>query len=132
MNFFEPGSTTVTLVTLMAVTVAAIAIRSLLRVRRRARQRIVEQPNSHYSSLLVRNGETRHRWHSIELDRIHEVNRGEVKRLLNKVSAAGVDSLRDSERVFLDQFADLSAPRTSPQQKPAEARVAPDLHHRPA
>jgi hypothetical protein len=92
----------VALVPLLAGTLAGVR---LLRARRRASRRIVERPNSHYTAPLVRDRETRHRWHDIALDRVHEINRDEVRRLLAKVEAAGVASLRPTEHTFLDGVA---------------------------
>ncbi len=41
---------------------------------------------------------------SIDLSGIHEVNRGEVNRILDKISAQGVGSMTPQERVFLSNF----------------------------
>ena len=41
---------------------------------------------------------------SIDMERIHEVNRDEVNRILDKISAKGVGSLTAQERVFLSNF----------------------------
>ena len=35
---------------------------------------------------------------------IHELNREEVNRILDKISAEGIDSLTADERVFLSNF----------------------------
>ncbi len=43
-------------------------------------------------------------WNSIDLGTVHEVNRGEVNRILDKISATGVGSLTGQERVFLSNF----------------------------
>ncbi|HEY0971590.1 MAG TPA: rhomboid family intramembrane serine protease [Gemmatimonadales bacterium] len=40
----------------------------------------------------------------IDMSRIHEVNREEVNRILDKISAKGVGSLTPQERVFLSNF----------------------------
>jgi hypothetical protein len=91
-------------------------------VRARARQRVVELPNSHYTSQLVRDSESRHRWQGIELDSIHEINRGEVEQLLARIQISGVESLRPSERTFLDHIAgrlDASEPAQAPSAPPA-------------
>jgi len=133
MSVLSPvSSTTLAVVMLTAGILAAFAVRGFIRARTRARRRVLEQPNSHYTSKLVRNGETRHRWHHIDLDRIHEVNRGEVVRLLAKVDVSGVDSLRDTERVFLDQVANVagSKPQATPQD--TGSHIGRDLRHRPA
>jgi len=44
-------------------------------------------------------------WRSIDTKSIHEVNRAEVDRILDKISAKGVDSLTPQERTFLSHFA---------------------------
>jgi hypothetical protein len=133
MNGFNPASSPVFVA--LAVVVAAlitIALRRAVRARASERRRVVEQPNSHYTSELVRKGEKRHRWQNIALDRIHEINRGEVTRLLAKVEASGVDSLREAERVFLDQVANVAPPRTPTTPRETGSTLASDLRHRPA
>jgi hypothetical protein len=133
MSAFNPFASAASMVVMIvAATLFAVALRRAIRARIRARRRVVEQPNSHYTSVLVRNGETRHRWHGIDLDRIHEVNRGEVSRLLAKVDASGVESLRESERVFLDQVANVAAPKPAAAPRDTARHVASDLRHRPA
>lgn len=44
-------------------------------------------------------------WRDINTSSIHEVNRAEVDRILDKISAQGVDSLTPAERTFLSHFA---------------------------
>ena len=41
---------------------------------------------------------------SIDRSSIHEVNRAEVDRILDKISAQGIDSLTPEERIFLSNF----------------------------
>ncbi len=43
-------------------------------------------------------------WKSIDRQRIHEVNREEVDRILDKISAQGMASLTNQERLFLSNF----------------------------
>lgn len=43
-------------------------------------------------------------WKSIDMATIHEVNRDEVNRILDKISATGIGSLTAQERVFLSNF----------------------------
>ena len=76
-----------------------------LREQRLAARRRVEAPNSHYSSLGVRQQEDRERWGRIELRRLHPLNRDEVARLLDIVDASGVGTLSAKERLFLDNMA---------------------------
>lgn len=78
------------------------------RARKRAERRVVEKPNSHYDPLAVQNMDTRERWSGIQLDRVHEINRGEVERLLDRADALGVDALKPRERQFLDVMLELS------------------------
>jgi len=72
--------------------------------------RILERPNSYYSSRDVRDQEDTEWYDSIQLDKLHEVNRDEVERLLVQINGAGIDSLRPSDRAFLERIADLDAP----------------------
>lgn len=44
------------------------------------------------------------RWSRIRRDDLHEVNRDELDRILDKISASGLASLTASEREFLDRF----------------------------
>jgi len=46
-------------------------------------------------------------WKSIDVGRIHEVNREQVNRILDKISAQGVASLTAEERIFLSNFVPL-------------------------
>ena len=43
-------------------------------------------------------------WRSIDPSRVHEVNRDEVNRILDKISAQGIGSLTQQERLFLSNF----------------------------
>lgn len=43
-------------------------------------------------------------WKAIDLKSVHEVNRDEVNRILDKISASGIDSLTANERTFLSNF----------------------------
>jgi hypothetical protein len=96
----------------MLVVVGAVALTPALvravRARNRARRRVVEKPNSHYTPELVRRRDTENRWRDITLDRIHEINRVEVRRLLDKVEALGADALRPAERVFMERMAEIA------------------------
>ena len=44
------------------------------------------------------------RWKGISLESLHELNRDEVERLLEKVEQKGVGSLTQPERQFLDRM----------------------------
>jgi membrane associated rhomboid family serine protease len=43
-------------------------------------------------------------WRAIDMSRVHEVNRVEVNRILDKISAEGIGSLTAQEKVFLSNF----------------------------
>lgn len=43
-------------------------------------------------------------WRSIELEKVNQYNRDEVKRILDKITATGEPSLTSQERVFLGHF----------------------------
>jgi membrane associated rhomboid family serine protease len=49
-------------------------------------------------------GQAVERWSRIRRDGLHEVNRDELDRILDKISATGVGSLTPAEREFLDRF----------------------------
>jgi hypothetical protein len=102
----------------------AFGIARSLRRRIQPRARTVEEPNSHYTAPGVRVRETEARWKSIALDRVHEINREEVKRLLEKVEALGVESLGPRDRNFLNHLADLFG---SPAAEPPATGIAPPL-----
>jgi membrane associated rhomboid family serine protease len=44
-------------------------------------------------------------WRNIDTKSIHEVNRAEVDRILDKINAKGIESLTPAERTFLSHFA---------------------------
>ena len=44
------------------------------------------------------------RWQKIKRDDLHEVNRAELDRILDKISGSGIASLSQPERDFLDRF----------------------------
>ena len=74
------------------------------RQRRLAAKRRVEAPNSHYSSLGVREQEDRQRWGHIDLPKLHPLNQEEVRRLLELVNEDGVKALSGKDRLFLDNM----------------------------
>jgi hypothetical protein len=76
----------------------------------KAANRILERPNSYYSSKGVRDQEDTEWYDSIDLAKLHEVNRAEIERLIGQIKGAGIDSLRPSDRAFLERIADLDAP----------------------
>ena len=111
LNLFIVPATLLLLVAAAALT--PVLVRAV-RARSKARRRVVEKPNSHYTAEIVRERETKNRWREIVLERVHEINRGEVKRLLAKVDALGPDALRPAERVFLDRMVEISAQAAGP------------------
>ncbi len=51
------------------------------------------------------------RWQGIDVESLHELNRDEVRVLLDKAKAVGARGLSPSERQFLDRMAPSSGPR---------------------
>ncbi|MDQ2766409.1 MAG: rhomboid family intramembrane serine protease [Gemmatimonadota bacterium] len=49
-------------------------------------------------------GDDMKRWSTIPRGELHEINRSEVDRLLDKISLKGIDSLTPAERAALDRF----------------------------
>jgi membrane associated rhomboid family serine protease len=49
---------------------------------------------------------------TIDLSRVHPVNRDEVNRILDKINRSGLDSLTNEERTFLSHFAGPESERT--------------------
>lgn len=47
------------------------------------------------------------KWKSINREKLHEVNRGELDRILDKINATGVNSLSAKEREFLERFSSI-------------------------
>ena len=43
-------------------------------------------------------------WRAIDTQRVHEINRDEVNRILDKINASGLGSLTEQERTFLSNF----------------------------
>ena len=74
------------------------------RRRRIAASRVVERPNSHYSSQGVQNQVDRDRWGGIKLAPLHPLNRDEVQRLLSVIDHEGINSLSGNDRLFLDNM----------------------------
>jgi len=90
---------------------SGIGARFWYRRWRRARiaaRRVVEKPNSYYSSEIVKNKVDRERWGTVNLDLIHPVNREEVERLLAVADVQGPEALSTRERLFLENMTRLS------------------------
>lgn len=67
-------------------------------------QRAMRTP-SNRSSGFVGDRMSMERWKGISTDSLHELNREEVQRLLDKAKAGGAASLTQSERAFMDRMA---------------------------
>lgn len=67
----------------------------------------METPKAQEEKAAKKTGEreARRRWSSIRVEDLHELNRDEVERLLNKVEEEGAGSLTKEERAVLDRFA---------------------------
>jgi hypothetical protein len=78
------------------------------RRKRIAQRRIVEKPNSFYSSALVKHQEDREAWGKVDLDGLHPLNREEVERLLTVVDVQGPGALSSRERLFLENMTRVS------------------------
>jgi len=48
------------------------------------------------------------KWQSIDRTKLHEVNRTELDRILDKINATGVNSLSANEREFLERFSSIN------------------------
>ena len=79
-----------------------------LQARRVAERRIIEKPNSFYSSALVNNQVDRARWGGLDLGKLHPINREEVERLMAVADVQGLDSLSPKDRLFLENMTRLS------------------------
>lgn len=86
----------------LAVLVAVVAL--YRRVKRMEPKRRVEAPNSEYRSRYVEDIEARERWERLDLDRMHQVNRTEVERILSKIKAASIRSVSEADRAFLERM----------------------------
>ncbi len=92
-----------------------------------AERRVVERPNSFYGSMAVHNQEDEERWRRIELERLHELNREYVERLLRQIEGAGVGTLTKEERAFMERMANLEAPPRRGARPPARPSAQPGV-----
>lgn len=97
---------TTLLLILLALNVGAVFLATTLyrRAKKAEKKRRVEAPNSQYKSQYVLDLESKERWESLDLARVHEVNREEVERVLLKLKATSVRALSRQERAFLDRM----------------------------
>ena len=76
-----------------------------LRVWERRRQRrVVNRPVRPRRVSIVVDLEALERWKTIPRERLHEINREEVDKLLRKANVAGAKALTTDERAFLDRM----------------------------
>lgn len=47
-----------------------------------------------------------HKWKAIQRERLHEVNRDEFDRIIQKLETSGVGNLTETEKAFLDRFSE--------------------------
>lgn len=96
------------LLVLLAANAAIVGLNWFLyrRVKKASKVRRVEAPNSQYKSRYVMDIEAQERWEAMDPERLHEVNREEFTKLLEKVRVTSVRALTKEERNFLDRMAD--------------------------
>ena len=97
----------------LALLVGSVSVRAWWLERKKrivAERRVIERPNSFYASKAVHNQEDEEWWRRIELERLHELNREYVERLLRQIEGAGVNTLTKDERAFMERMANLEAP----------------------
>ena len=94
------------LIGLLALNVVALttAIVVYRRARKAQKQRVVERPNSQYKSQYVADLESKDRYQTLDLARMHEINREETQKILAKLRTGTVRNLARSERDFLDRM----------------------------
>ena len=99
---------TIFLLVLLVLNTAALTVVLVLyrKAKKAQKKRRVEAPNSQYKSQYVLDLESKERWESIDLSRLHEVNREEVEKTLAKLRATSVRALTVGERSLLDRMAD--------------------------
>jgi hypothetical protein len=102
------------LLAVLLVNTIALAVVTVLyrKARTSARERRVEGPNSAFESSYVRDVEALERWEQVELATLHEVNREEFERIIEKVRGASARVLTLSERAYMDRMS-VAHERTS-------------------
>ncbi len=90
-----------------------------------AERRVVERPNSFYASTAVHNQEDEEWWRRIELERLHELNREYVERLLRQIETSGVGTLSKDERAFMERMAKIDAPPRPGARPPTDPWPSP-------
>ena len=112
----------------LAVLIGSVSIRAWWVERKKrilVERRVVERPNSFYASKAVHNQEDEEWWRRIELERLHELNREYVERLLRQIEGAGVGTLTKEERAFMERMADLEAPPRPGARPPTDPWPSP-------
>lgn len=71
---------------------------------RQTRRRVVERAATTLDKVSGRLQREEKQWRSMDLDRLHELNRQEVERILRKIDVYGVDSLTREEREFMNRM----------------------------
>lgn len=87
------------------IAVLALTFLLLSRPAKRAVERRVEPPNSHFNPPGVTHGPIATPWDSIELEALHEVNRSVVEVLLARARDLGPGHLSPGDRELLDRMA---------------------------
>jgi hypothetical protein len=112
----------------LALLIGSVSIRAWWIERKKrivAERRVVERPNSFYASKAVHNQEDEEWWRRIDLERLHELNREYVERLLHQIDGAGVGALTEDERAFMERMANLEAPAPRGARPPGDPRLSP-------
>lgn len=110
------------------VLIGSVSIRAWWIERKKrliAEHGVIERPNSSHASKAVRNQEDEEWWRRIDLERLHELNREYVERLLRQIEGAGVGALTKDERAFMERMAELEAPPHSGAPAPTHPRLRP-------
>jgi len=115
------------LLALLALETTVLVVTFVLyrKAKKASQVRRVEAPNSAYKSQYVQDLDAKERWERMDLSLLHEVNREEVEKLLDKVRATSVRALTSTERAFLDRMADAHdrAARESKKGPPSGRRL---------
>jgi hypothetical protein len=112
----------------LAFLIGSVSIRAWWIERKKrivAERRVVERPNSFYASKAVHNQEDEEWWRRIELERLHELNREYVERLLRQIDTSGVGTLSKDERAFMERMAKIDAPPRPGARPPTDPWPSP-------
>ena len=112
----------------LALIIGSVSTRAWWVERRKrlvAERRVVERPNSFYASKAVHSQEDEEWWRRIELERLHELNREYVERLLRQIDASGVGTLSKDERAFMERMAKIDAPPRPGVRPPSDPWPSP-------